>query len=221
MAIATKFGYRRRSPDVLANALLALALVGVCLVGWEVLAPAQLPALAGRHGPEGRSLLALPLDTSSTTLFPSPPPPAPKQPKHFTGAEKARSRAAGCSRAPAGPFLRLPQARLSARHRTAFERVAPTPATLSLAVRHARCSPAPGSALVAPALGFMLTLCAPVPPPRQFCVIFYIGGVLYCLLGFAVVCEEYFVASLLVLGDKFHLSDDVNGAGTWPLHPPL
>jgi hypothetical protein len=168
MAIATKFGYRRRSPDVLANALLALALVGVCLVGWEVLAPAQLPALAGRHGPEGRSLLALPLDTSSTTtLFPSPPPPAPKQPKHFTGAEKARSRAAGCSRAPAGPFLRLPQARLSARHRTAFERVAPTPATLSLAVRHARCSPAPGSALVAPALGFMLTRVRLCPPPAS------------------------------------------------------
>ena len=52
--------------------------------------------------------------------------------------------------------------------------------------------------------------------PPQFCVIFYIGGVLYCLLGFAVVCEEYFVASLLVLGDKFHLSDDVNGAEAPP-----
>ena len=107
MAIATaKFGYRRRSPDVLANALLALALVGVCLVGWEVLAPAQLPALAGRHGPEGRTLLqSLPGDNSDTsTLFPSPPPPAPRQPKHFTGAEKARAQAGGCSRAPAGPF---------------------------------------------------------------------------------------------------------------------
>ena len=106
MAIATaKFGYRRRSPDVLANALLALALVGVCLVGWEVLTPAQLPALAGRHGTEGRTLLALPVDSTSTsTVFPSPPPPAPKQPKHFTGAEKARSLAGGCSRAPAGPF---------------------------------------------------------------------------------------------------------------------
>ena len=60
-----------------------------------------------------------------------------------------------------------------------------------------------------------LLLCShvrPVAPLPQFCVIFYIGGVLYCLLGFAVVCEEYFVASLLVLGDKFHLSDDVNGA---------
>jgi sodium/potassium/calcium exchanger 4 len=36
-------------------------------------------------------------------------------------------------------------------------------------------------------------------------------GILYCLLGFAIVCEEYFVASLLVLGAKFKLSDDVNG----------
>lgn len=43
-------------------------------------------------------------------------------------------------------------------------------------------------------------------------VLFYVLGVLYCLLGFSIVCEDYFVASLLVLGDKFKLSDDVNGA---------
>jgi hypothetical protein len=56
-----------------------------------------------------------------------------------------------------------------------------------------------------------LTPRCPCSCATQFLVIFYIGGVLYCLLGFAVVCEEYFVASLLILGEKFHLSDDVNG----------
>lgn len=106
MAIATAkaFGYRRRSPDVLANLILAVALLGVCLVGWELSVPGQRPALAGRHGSEGRSLLQLPQTRDYTsTLFPSPPPPGPPQPKHFTGAEKARARAGGCRRAP-GPF---------------------------------------------------------------------------------------------------------------------
>ena len=35
---------------------------------------------------------------------------------------------------------------------------------------------------------------------------------LYILLGMSIVCEDYFVASLAALGEKFGLSDDVNGA---------
>ena len=43
-------------------------------------------------------------------------------------------------------------------------------------------------------------------------MILYLFGILYCLLGFAVVCEEYFVISLLAISAKFGLSDDVAGA---------
>ena len=47
--------------------------------------------------------------------------------------------------------------------------------------------------------------------------IFYALGVLYCLIGLAVVCEEYFVASLEALGKRFGLSEDVSGKCFLPL----
>lgn len=42
--------------------------------------------------------------------------------------------------------------------------------------------------------------------------VFYALGVLYCLVGLAEVCENYFVASLEALGTRFGLSEDVSGA---------
>jgi hypothetical protein len=46
----------------------------------------------------------------------------------------------------------------------------------------------------------------------QFGAFWCVVGVLYILLAMSVVCEDYFVASLAALGEKFGLSDDVNGA---------
>lgn len=47
---------------------------------------------------------------------------------------------------------------------------------------------------------------------RQGLGLFYAFGVLYMLLGLAIVCEEYFVSSLAMLAKRFNLSDDVAGA---------
>lgn len=51
----------------------------------------------------------------------------------------------------------------------------------------------------------------------QFMGVFYALGVLYCLLGLAEVCENFFVASLEELGTRFGLSEDVSGAAH-PVH---
>lgn len=55
-----------------------------------------------------------------------------------------------------------------------------------------------------------------VPPLSQFMGIFYALGVLYCLIGLAEVCENFFVASLEELGTRFGLSEDVSGAPCTP-----
>ena len=208
---ALSLRYRRRSPDALANVILGLLLVAVCLVSWELVVPASAPSL-GAAPAGGRLLLQAPPVSSSSNsgAFQPPPPPAPKQPKQFNGLDKARARACGRSRAAMSPWPQglsgthfLPPARNPAAACTSCAATATparTPACFAEPAAHDGAETNTKESL------FLRR--------TQFLVIFYIGGVLYCLLGFAVVCEEYFVASLLILGEKFHLSDDVNGETT-------
>lgn len=102
---ALSLRYRRRSPDALANVILGLLLVAVCLVSWELVVPASAPSL-GAAPAGGRLLLQAPPVSSSSDsgAFQPPPPPAPKQPKQFNGLDKARARACGRSRAAMSPW---------------------------------------------------------------------------------------------------------------------
>ena len=101
---ALSLRYRRRSPDALANVILGLLVVAVCLVSWELVVPASAPSL-GAAPAGGRLLLQAPAPSSDDSgAFQPPPPPAPKQPKQFNGLDKARARACGRSRAAMCPW---------------------------------------------------------------------------------------------------------------------
>lgn len=43
-------------------------------------------------------------------------------------------------------------------------------------------------------------------------VVLYVFGILYCFLGLAIVCDEYFQSSLEIISDVLHLTPDVAGA---------
>lgn len=42
--------------------------------------------------------------------------------------------------------------------------------------------------------------------------VLYVFGILYCFLGLAIVCDEYFQSSLEIISDVLHLTPDVAGA---------
>ena len=198
---------RRRSPDTLALLVAAVLACLLCQAGWSAAFGDGLPQFA--VGPR-RHLL-----------------------RDFTPLQKVRRGAAA-----AAGFVRAARrdGKRAARRRPAVAlgpaSSGPASARLLRTPRLARATPArvagaggpqSGEALkrARPALAF--TRCRPrfravslwrdlTRATLQFGAFWYFLGVLYILLGMSIVCEDYFVASLAALGEKFGLSDDVNGA---------
>lgn len=52
-------------------------------------------------------------------------------------------------------------------------------------------------------------------------LVFYALAIVYLFTALAVVCDDYFVASLKLISERMNVSEDVAGAGTDPRMPLL
>jgi hypothetical protein len=215
---------RRRNPDHLVWALLAVVVTGLCLAGWELSAGgADALAAEPRVGPGRRLLKDFSAAAKARCAFLAAGAPS-GVPRRRGAARERRTRArrrratASNNRGPSsGPasscWAAAPRPRGAPgqpRSRAAARSFA---AAAARRAAHALSGAAHGRSACASAQ------LRPNPPPRpprrasrQAGAFFYVLGVLYILLGMSIICEDYFVASLAALGNKFGLSDDVNGA---------